>query len=176
MVDDLAEVIVATNFDVSRLSAKQIAELLADGKDLRRFKTALIPFAASIPAIGDTKEREQRLLAVTKEVIAEWEKYKKSLPKFAADAIFDSTEVKWPELANTLFQTGMVWGVGGAVGFGIAVVSYAGLKIWRAYKEKSSSPYSYLSRISNVQAQKRSFLTLPSNYQKLKVPSEARSL
>src|SRR5579864_1142708 len=62
-VDDLTEIVMATNFDVSKLSAKQIAELLSDGKDLKRLKDELIQLAASIPAISDPKEREQRLKA-----------------------------------------------------------------------------------------------------------------
>jgi hypothetical protein len=99
--------------------------------------------------------------AAAADVIAEWEKYKKSLPGFALEAIFGAIEVRWPELATTLFQGGDIWGIAGTTGFGIAAVSYAGLKLWRAYKEKTSSPYSYLSRISNAQAKNQSFLTLP---------------
>jgi len=83
MVDALAEIVIATNFDVSKLSAKQIAELLADGKDLRQFKNALLPFAASIPAIRNPEEREKRLQAVAADVMTEWGKYKKGLPRFA---------------------------------------------------------------------------------------------
>jgi hypothetical protein len=160
-IDDLAEIVVATNFDVSRLSVEQIAELLADGKDLRRFKTALLPVAAGIPAIRDPKEREKRLQAAAADVIAEWENYKKSLPRYAVDAIVEAGEVKWPELATTLFQSGAIWQVGGGVGFGLAVISYAGLKLWRGYQKKKSSPYSYLSRISSAQAKNQTFLTLP---------------
>jgi hypothetical protein len=140
VVDDLAEVVMATNFDVSRLSAKQIAELLADGKDLRRFKTALIPIAASIPTIRDSKEREQRLRAAAADVIAEWEKYKKSVPRFALEAVFGAGEVKWPELASAGVGGGITWHVAGAAGFGIAAVSYAGLKVWQGYKKENVEP------------------------------------
>ncbi|MGC2194514.1 MAG: hypothetical protein WA628_07550 [Terriglobales bacterium] len=160
-VDDLAEVVLSTNFDVSKLSAKQIAELLADGKDLRRFKEALMPVAATIPAIRDSMEREKRLQAAAADVIAEWERYKKSLPPFALDAIVGAGEVKWPELATTLLQGGVAWRIAGGVGLGIAVVSYAGFKVWRGYKEKKSSPYSYLSRIASAQAKNQTLLTLP---------------
>jgi len=163
-VDDLAEIVITTNFDVSKLSVKQIAELLADGKDLRRFKDALIPFAGSIPPIKDAKEREKRLWDAAHDVTEEWEKYKKALPRFALDAIFESTEVKWPDLANSLilgggaistFQTGV------GVGLGITLVSYAGLKVWRKYKEQVSSPFGYLSRIGKAQSKNQSFLVLP---------------
>jgi hypothetical protein len=44
-------------------------------------------------------EREKRLKQKAAEVIDEWKKYKKSLPRFALDALADTTEIKFPELA-----------------------------------------------------------------------------
>lgn len=161
-VDDLAEIVMTTSFDVSKLSPKQIADLLSDGKDLRRFKNALLPIAATIPPIRDAEERKKRLKDAAAEVIEEWEKYKKSLPKFAVEAILDTTEIKWPEVANSLaIGGGTAWGFGTGSGLGIALVSYAGLKVWRKYKERVSSPYSYLNRISKLQSKNQSFLSLP---------------
>jgi hypothetical protein len=160
-LDDLSEIVITTNFDVTRLSASQIAELLADGKDLRRFKDALIPFVASIPPIEDPQEREKRLRAAAEEVIAEWGKYRKSLPKFALDAIFDVTELKWPDLAfATILGGGTTWGIGAQAGLGITLVSYAGLKIWRKYKQVASSPYGYLNRVAKAQSKSQSSLFL----------------
>lgn len=161
-VDDLAEIVMATNFDLSKLSAKQIAELLSDGKDLRRFKSELFPLAASIPNIKDPKEREQRLKAAANEVVEKWGKYKKSLPRFALEALVDASEVKWPDVANSLILGGSsALTIGSGIGLGIFLVSYAGLKIWRKYREASSSPYAYLNRIAKEQAKSQSFLSLP---------------
>ena len=50
-VDDLAEIVMRTAFDVRGLTAKQIGQLLADGNDLRRFQNALVTIVA--PAITD---------------------------------------------------------------------------------------------------------------------------
>jgi hypothetical protein len=162
IVDDLAEIVMSTNFDVSALSPKQIADLLSDGKGLRNFKDALIPIAASIPPIRDAKEREKRLKDAAGEVLEEWGKYKKSLPKFALDAIFDSAEIKWPDLANTFaLGAGTTWGIGAGFGLGITLVSYAGLKIWRRYQDHITSPYGYLNRISKVSSKSQSLLFLP---------------
>jgi len=86
-VDHLAEIVIGTNFDVSKLSIKEIAALLADGDDLGRFKNALTPIAASIPTIRDPHESEKRLREAAAEVVSEWEKYKKSLPMFALEAL-----------------------------------------------------------------------------------------
>lgn len=161
-VDDLAVIVMTTNFDVSKLSPKQIAELVSDGKDLRKFKDALIPIAASIPPIRDAEERKRRLNDAAAEVTKEWEKYKKSLPKFAVDAIFDSTEIKWPDVANSMILGGSTtWGLGAGFGLGITLVSYAGLKVWRKYKERASSPYSYLNKISSLHSKSQSLLFLP---------------
>ncbi|HEY2236076.1 MAG TPA: hypothetical protein VGK01_21570 [Candidatus Angelobacter sp.] len=161
-VDDLTEIVMATNFDASKLSAKQIAELLSDGKDLKRFKDELVPLAASIPAISDPKEREQRLKAAADEVVEKWKKYRKSLPRFALDALVDTTEVKWPDVTNSLILAGSsALTIGSGVGLSIFLVSYAGLKIWRKYKEASLSPYAYLNRIGKAQGKSQSFLSLP---------------
>jgi hypothetical protein len=161
-VDDLAEIVMTTNFDVSALTPKQIAQLLADGKDLRKFKNALTPIAASIPPIKDPVERQRRLKAAAGEIMTEWEKYKKSLPKFAVEAIFDSTEVKWPDVASSIaLGSTTAWGVGAGFGLGITLVSYAGVKIWRKYKERASSPYGYLNRVFEVASKSQSFLCLP---------------
>jgi hypothetical protein len=161
-LDDLAEVVMATNFDVSRLSAKQIADLLSDGKDLRKFKDELIPIAASIPTIKEPKERAQRLKAAADEVSEKWNKYRKSLPRFALEALVDATEVKWPDVANSLILGGSsAVMIGSGIGLGIFLVSYSGVKIWRKYKEVSSSPYAYLNRIAKAQGESGSFLSLP---------------
>ncbi len=161
-LDDLAEVVMATNFDVNKLSAKQIAGLLSDGKDLRRFKDELIPIAASIPTIRDPKERAQRLKAAGDEVSEKWKKYRKSLPRFALDALVDATEVKWPDVTNSLILGGSsAVMIGSGIGLGIFLVSYAGVKIWRKYKEASSSPYAYLNRIAKAEGESGSLLSLP---------------
>src|SRR5216684_1609008 len=152
IVEDLAEIVLATQFDVRKLSAKQIADLLSDGKDLRRFKNELMPLAASIPEIKDPKERDKRLKAAANEVVGTWKKYKKSLPRFALEALVGASEIKWPEVASSLIFTGSAFKIGGGAGLGLFLVSYAGLKIFRKYRENVSSPYAYLNRIAKAQA------------------------
>src|SRR5204862_8035521 len=101
--------------------------------------------------------RDKRFRDAAAEIIEEWGKYKKSLPRFALDGLVDATEVKFPEIASSMIAgaTGTRLGVG--AGLAIGLITYCGVKIWRPYKERSSSPYQYLSRIEKSGAT----LTLP---------------
>jgi hypothetical protein len=151
-VDELAELVMTTCFDLDKLDPAQIGELVSNGLDLRAFKTALIPIAESLPEIHDPVERERRLKDKTAEVMGEWKKYRKSLPKFALDALVESTEVKYSDLAAGIMLGGT--GMAFASGFGLAVglLAWKGLGIWRKYKEHTASPYSYLSKIERAGA------------------------
>jgi hypothetical protein len=89
MTDELALMVMNTHFNLDQLSAEQIAELIKEGKDLRRFKDAIVPIAQRIPDIRDPEKRKNRIKEASEEVIEEWRKYKKSLPRFALDALMD---------------------------------------------------------------------------------------
>jgi hypothetical protein len=95
-VDELVQVVMRSCFDVSKLTPSQIAQLVNDGKDLRAFKQALIPLAMSIPEISDPNERQKRFRAGAEEVVSMWNGYRKSLPRFALDAIVEATKTTPP--------------------------------------------------------------------------------
>jgi hypothetical protein len=151
-VDELVEVVMTSHFDLSKLTASQIGELARNGKDLRAFKAALVPLAETIPDILDAGEREKKLKWKAAEVIEEWRKYKKSLPRFALDALLDSTEVKFPEFAAAIIAGGTGLELGSGSGLAIGLLTWKGLGIWRKFKEHTSSPYSYLTRIQRAGA------------------------
>jgi hypothetical protein len=159
-VDELSQIVMTTAFDVSRLSAKQIATLLADGHDLRRFKNALIPIAASLPPISDVEERRKRLKAAAKEVLHEWDKYKKSLPKFALTALVDAVELEWPKVVGTggLLAFEQTWWLG--AGLGVALLTSKGAKIVSDFREHVNGPYRYLSKIANAAAHTQAALSI----------------
>jgi hypothetical protein len=149
VIDDLAAVFMTTYFDASKLTAPQIAHLQKDGKDLRRFKDAIRPIALQIPDIPNEGERRRRLKAAAAEINNEWKKYKKSLPQFALDAIFDATEAKLPAAVTAALGAGaVVWlPFGLTAGLAVGFTAYAGFRMWRKFKEASDSPYQYLNRI-----------------------------
>jgi hypothetical protein len=159
VVDDLAEVVMTTAFDVRRLTAQQIADLLANGHDLRRFKNALVPFAATLPSITDPKERQVRLDAVANDVISEWNKYRKSLPKFALNALVDAVELKWPDIATAgLFVSPHTWPIG--AGLGLAILMHKGAKVVRNFGDQTNGPYRYLSSVAKVADRRQSVLSI----------------
>lgn len=153
-VDELAQIMMTTCFNLERLSAEQIAELIKDGKDLRAFKNALVPIAESIPEILDKTEREKKLKQKAEEVIQQWSSYRKSLPRFAVDALVESTEVKIPDVAAGVIAgatTGLALASG--VGLAIGLLTWQGLRIWRKFKESTAAnPYRFLSRVEKAGA------------------------
>lgn len=158
-VDDLAQIVMTTAFDVSRLTPRQIADLVADGHDLRRFKNALVPIVASLPRMTDDGERQRRLEAAANEVLAEWSRYRKSLPQFALDAIVEVTDLKWPEFATAgLLLSPHTWWAG--AGLGIGLLTHKGAKVFQKFREKTNSPYRYLSNIQKVSTRTQSSLSI----------------
>ena len=153
LADELAEIVLTTRFDVSRLTAEQIAELIKDGKDLRAFKTALIPIAKSLPDVLDPTERERRLREKAKEVIDLWMAYRKSLPRFAVDAIVESTELTVPDVASAMIVGGGT-SVALASGWGLALglLTWKGVGIYRKFQERASDPLRFLSQIEKAGA------------------------
>jgi len=153
MADELCQVVMLTTFDVSKLSAQDIANLQKDGQDIRRFKSEILKIASTIPDISDAGERDKRLKQAAGEVVSQWEKYRRSLPRFAMDALVQSTKWKPPEIVTVLLAGAtssfvLASGAGVLIGLGI----YAGFSIWRGYKEKTSSPYQYLTQIQSAGA------------------------
>jgi hypothetical protein len=148
LTDDLAEVVMTTLFDVSRLTPDQIAELQKDGKDLRQFKRAVASIAAQIPDIANPEARWTRLKEASEQVVEEWNAYRKGLPRFLAEALIDATEIKPPEWSAGFLAGASahhVFGLG--LGIVIGVLTYSGTKVLRTYRAHRNSPYRYLTRI-----------------------------
>jgi hypothetical protein len=153
LTDELAEIVLTTSFDFKSLSAEQILELIKDGKDLRQFKRGLAEIVSSIPDIPDPVERKRRLEEAASEVIASWEKYRKGLPYFAAEALVKAIDYKNPAVLTSIIS-GATSGIllASGIGLGVALLTFTGVSIWRGYKEKTSSPFRFLSQIRDAGA------------------------
>ena len=151
--NQLTEIFMLAYFDLSRLTPNQIGELVRNGHDLRNFKRALIPIAESLPDIPNAKEREKRLKDAGREIIREWEKHKKSLPRYALDAIWGAgKEIKIPDFAQTLIAGASGYALAGAVGMSLGFLVYTGYKTWTKFKRDLTHPYQYLSRVEKAGA------------------------
>jgi hypothetical protein len=151
--DHLAQVFMLTTFDFEKLKPKQIEELVKDGKDLLRFKSQISGIASSIPEITDEAKRKKRFEEEAQVIGEAWKKYKKSLPSFALDAIVSVADYKTPEvvvsaLSGATAAAAISLGPGLIVGLGIL----AGIKAYKGMKEKTESPYAFLSRIEKAGA------------------------
>lgn len=90
MVEELSHVVITIGFDLTRLTADQICELLKRGKDLRSFRAAVGNFASRIPPGLDQAERQKRLRQEAEAVLEEWNGYTRDLPSFAKEALVDA--------------------------------------------------------------------------------------
>ena len=96
-VEELSHIVITMGFDLTRLTAEQICELLKEGKDLRSFRAAVANFANRIPSGLDNAERRKRLKQEAQAVLEEWNGYTKDLPAFAKEALADAALDKVPD-------------------------------------------------------------------------------
>jgi hypothetical protein len=153
LADELAEIVMTTSFNLETLRPDQILELIKEGKDLREFKQGLIPIVSSISDIKNPDERKKKLEEAADEVIVKWNKYRKGLPYFAAEALVNAINYKNPSVLSSMLA-GATSGamLAGGIGLGVALLTFSGVTIWRGYKEKTGSPFRYLSRIQSAGA------------------------
>ena len=152
--DDLAQLVFTTQFDLSSLTATDIKTLIEEKKDLAQFRTRVTQIVSDIPAGIGLSERVRRLEMKKKDVLNEWDQYRSVLPKFAKDALAEtSVDESVKKAAEHLPEFIKLAGhaavgklsasvIGGGPGFALAVVAGAGLKMWRA----KDSSLRFLSR------------------------------
>jgi hypothetical protein len=145
--DEFAMTVLTTNFDVSKLSAKQVSELVREGKDLSAFKKRLDNELRAARPILNPVERKHRLEAAAHEIVDEWRKHRKTLPKYALEALIPLPDTK------ISFATGIIAGatsitvLSAGVGLAIGLAAYAGVNTWQRYQELQKHPLNYLSKI-----------------------------
>jgi hypothetical protein len=122
------------------------------GKDLRAFKAVLMPIAQTIPAIADGQEREKNLKNKAAEGFQKWTKYKKALPRFAVDSLLDASDLKFPDLATAILAGGTGLALASGTEVAIGLLGCKGFQMFLRFREQTSSPYNYLSRIEDAEA------------------------
>jgi hypothetical protein len=145
--EELAHVVITMGFDLTRLNAEQICELLKQGKDLSSFRVAVANFANRIPPGLNAEERCRRLRQEAQEILDEWNRYTGNLPPFAKAALVDAALDKVADKALELGLSATVaTAVGASPGLLISVAVSAGAKMFR----KRDTPLRFLSRVNKV--------------------------
>jgi hypothetical protein len=122
--DELAQVVILTNFRLESLTVDAIASLTRDGESLFEMKKALEGFARQASRIANEESREKQLRQQAEAVIDKWQEDQRVMSNFArkfftGEGMIDNAE----ELLKNM-ATGVVVG-GGAAG-GVAVATGAG--------------------------------------------------
>ncbi len=152
--EELAHVVITTGFDLTRLTPEQISELLKQGKDLRRFHTAIAEFASRIPAGLGHSERAARIRREAQSVLDEWNDYASKLPAFAKEALSDATLDKAPDVLTDAVAAGVREGAKAAIlstvislpTVAVSLAVSAGFKMFR----RRDTPLRFLSRVNHA--------------------------
>jgi hypothetical protein len=154
LADDLAQIVLTTQFDYTMLNAKHIKTLLDEKKDLKNFRQRVGEIVSDIPAGIGVAERERRLIDKKNEILHEWEEQRRLLPKFAREALIEATAEETlksaaehlPEILTVAAGTLTAHVIGIAPGLGLTIIAGAGLKMWR----RKDSPLKFLNRVDKV--------------------------
>ena len=115
----LAHLIVVGNFDVSALTADDLAEMSKNREALFDFRRDLGRRVVEIPAMSSESERERRLQAAANHAIAEWRKSSPEMSKFARRffglGLLDKPEKTMTDFAKALIPVSLTAAAGSAV-------------------------------------------------------------
>ena len=149
--NELGMAVLLTALDVRKLSIPQICELVREGKDLGRFKARLEEAVRGARFFPDMRERANRIGDAAGEIIDEWKKHRKALPRYAVEALVPLTEAKIPTAVTTsLAGATTILTLGMGAGLAIAFAVYTGTNAWVSFKAKQNHPLNYLSKIQRT--------------------------
>ena len=154
LADDLAQLVLTTQFDYTLLEPNDIKTLIDEKKDLKRFRDHVAALVADIPRNIGANERQKRLEAKGKEIFDTWEKHRSILPKFAREALVESSAEETlkkvaehlPELGATAIGPVAAHALGSVPGLALTIVTAVGVKMWR----RKDSPFRFLNRVERA--------------------------
>jgi hypothetical protein len=151
-VDELAQVIIQTQFDVSQLTPEKILKL-HDSDDFLAFKDALMPLVSRMPTIDSPAARKDYYEPLARDAIKKWQQTKKLLSLETGKALIEAGEIKVPEFAEKLVVAGVAsWichPVGAGITVGVLAVKFP--EIYRKWREGQAS-FRFLSRLEKAGA------------------------
>lgn len=123
MTHRLAHLVIASGFDVSRTTAKDLAEMSKNKEALFDFRRYLAERIGEIPEMGSDIKRENRLKAAAEEALDEWRKSIPNMSRFARRffgiGLLDKSEKAMADLAKALIP-GSLTTVATAAGAAVA--------------------------------------------------------
>ncbi|MFY9622527.1 MAG: hypothetical protein WAQ99_22110 [Pyrinomonadaceae bacterium] len=155
-VDELTQIVITTGFDLTRLEPQDIKNLLDDGCDLLRFRSAAASFAKLIPPGMGAKHRQQKMKEQADAVLQEWQDYRQRLPTSIRRSFRQATVEKIAEKVGEKIAEGLAVGAGTAIshrilgalpGFVVSMVLVTGVK---AYRQRRNHPLRFLNRIQKT--------------------------
>jgi hypothetical protein len=148
---ELAHVVITTGFDLTRLTAQNICDLLKDGKDLGVFLAKAATLSEHIPEGLEQGQRQRELKKAADVLLSEWDGYHSKLPKVAKDSLIEKGIEKAAEKAVELFPLAAGATVAGSLlgvlpGLAISLVTVTGINL---FKERHG-PFRYLNRLNKT--------------------------
>jgi hypothetical protein len=153
-VDDLTHLVITIGFDLTRLTAHDIRNLIADGADLQQFRTAVTGIAQDIAPEMGPDYRQRELEKQAEKVLAQWQDYQRLLSPSRIESLKEASLEKIPGKLVEKIAEGISGGVLGTVvthsilgavpGLLISTVVITGVK---AYFRSRKNPMRYLNRI-----------------------------
>jgi hypothetical protein len=176
VVDQLGHIVMTTMLDLRDVTVEDIAALVRDGNDLRRFREGIARIAMDVPLDAAPEVRDRMLRDRADAVIAEWNKRRNTFPKKLRDALRATTaEQSGKALEDAGKAIAQAAGAGGStavaalftgaslstavlsagVGFAIGFIVMNGRAL---FAKNPDDPFQYLSRIEKAGA---TLLTVP---------------
>lgn len=170
VANQLIQLVVRTRFDISRLSARDIASMSKDREGLFALREEISKVASRIPAMDNRRLRDRYLAEAADEIIEHWQDSKKGMSKFArrffgkgmaAEASSFAQDVSKTIVsggAAVATSTALVGGLtmpvflGAGAGLAIGVLVHGISTARDMYAEEKRSAYRYLTRIEKAGA------------------------
>ena len=154
--DTLFQLVVRLNCDVSKLDVNGLQALHNEREAFLKLKEQLEKVAASIPAMEDHKQREERWRATADRIVTDWERDRLNLSNVVREAAgLEKFGSGAKSLAETLYEKVLPFTTGAAAtflpvigtsgGLLIGLVTHLGASYVRARGAALSSPYHYMT-------------------------------
>jgi hypothetical protein len=157
-VDELAQVVITTGFDLTELKPEDIKALIDDGNDLQKFREAVASFAELIPGNMGPEFLRKAMQAKAEKLLDEWRESKFS--SLMGGALLDLSVEKFPEKVGEKIGEKLLEGLPGLAEGAIkhsllaavpgVVISLLLVSGVRAYFQSRNHPLRYLNRIQKT--------------------------